>query len=261
MDKVRDRLWIWGHEVGSHNNAWGLPATSTITPVEAARYLGVPNVIMVEYGGKPAPPLRPHAAAMSSCKNVVWSVIGAGCDAVQDHKSVLGDVNSLASEFPNITGVMMDDFFTIKDDQDRVVNPRASLEQLRDFRKDLSPLDLWVVVYDYQASIVSKDHVDLCDVVNFWTWEASNLKDVESNLAVLKSRFPNKRVVLGCYMWDYGKSQSMPLNLMEKQCELGLRYLQEKQIEGMVFLASCICDMGLDAVEWTRKWIAGIGDT
>ena len=53
-------------------------------------------------------------------------------------------------------------------------------------------------------------------------------------------------------MWDYGAKRPMPVNLMEKQCETGLQWLQEGRIEGMIFLASCICDLGLETVEWTR---------
>ena len=68
------------------------------------------------------------------------------------------------------------------------------------------------------------------------------------------------RKVLGCYMWDYGGLQPMPLELMEYQCNLGLKWLKEGRIDGMIFLASCICDLGIDAVEWTRKWIANVRD-
>jgi len=65
--------------------------------------------------------------------------------------------------------------------------------------------------------------------------------------------------VLGCYMWDYGDSRPMPVQLMRQQCELGLRWLREGRIEGMIFLASCICDLDLEAVEWTRQWIRQVG--
>jgi hypothetical protein len=50
----------------------------------------------------------------------------------------------------------------------------------------------------------------------------------------------------------------MPLELMQKQCEIGLRWLREGRIEGMIFLASCICDIELETVEWTRRWIAEV---
>jgi hypothetical protein len=46
---------------------------------------------------------------------------------------------------------------------------------------------------------------------------------------------------------------------MKKQCDLGLRWLMEGRIEGMIFLASPICDLELETVEWTRQWIARNG--
>ena len=63
---------------------------------------------------------------------------------------------------------------------------------------------------------------------------------------------------LGCYLWDYGKKKPMPLDLMQHQCEMGLEWLKKGRIEGMIFLASCICDLELEAVEWTRNWIAKV---
>jgi len=48
--------------------------------------------------------------------------------------------------------------------------------------------------------------------------------------------------------------------IRDKLCEVGLRWLREGRIEGMIFLASCICDLGLKTVEWTRRWITEVGD-
>jgi hypothetical protein len=42
---VRDKSWLWGHDAGAHNDGWGLPRPSRMTPTEAAFYLGVPNLI------------------------------------------------------------------------------------------------------------------------------------------------------------------------------------------------------------------------
>ena len=47
----------------------------------------------------------------------------------------------------------------------------------------------------------------------------------------------------------------------ERQGEMGLRWLQEGRIEGIICLASCIHDLGLESGEWTRIWIAAVGDT
>ncbi len=71
---------------------------------------------------------------------------------------------------------------------------------------------------------------------------------------------PDSRKLLGLYMYDYGLHVPMPLEAMQMQCETALRWLHAGRIEGMIFLASCICDMELQTVEWTREWIASVGD-
>ena len=103
-------------------------------------------------------------------------------------------------------------------------------------------------------------HLEQCDVVTYWTWRAEELKNLEQNFYRLEGLIPSSRKVLGCYMWDYGDHRPMPIALMQHQCQLGLKWLREGRIEGMIFLASCICDLGLEAVEWTRKWIREVGE-
>ena len=78
-------------------------------------------------------------------------------------------------------------------------------------------------------------------------------------IAGAEALHPGARLVLGCYLWDYGDKRPLPVESMERQCRAGLRWLQEGRIEGMIFLASCICDLGLESVEWTRRWIAEVG--
>ena len=108
MDTVQDRLWLWGHDAGSHNRSWGLPAPSRITPAEAALYMGVPNLIMVRYNDRPAPPFLQYAVPFRALKQVVWSVVGAsGTTGAEERAEVL----ELGRQLPNMSGVMMDDFF------------------------------------------------------------------------------------------------------------------------------------------------------
>jgi hypothetical protein len=116
-------------------------------------------------------------------------------------------------------------------------------------------LDLWATLYTQEMDLPIKEHLKQCDVIAFWTWHAPELENLEKNFSRLKEMSPKSRVVLGCYMYDFGNGETMPVNLMEKQCELGLRWLEEGQIEGMIFLGSCICDLKMEAVKWSREWI------
>lgn len=250
MSNVRDKLWIWAHEAGSHNSGWELPAPSRMTPAEGAFYLGVPNIIMVRYDDKPAPPFEQYAIAFSPLKRVVWSIVGAGGRTEKEEVEL---ARNLAAQFPNICGVMMDDFF--KGDGEGAY----TADELSQIQEQLTvygqKLDLWVVLYNHQLGVPVDEHLAQCDVVTFWTWRSDDLNALEENFGCIERIAPSCKKVLGCYMWDYGNRKPMPISLMEKQCQLGLQWLRSGRIDGMIFLASCICDLELETVEYTRRWI------
>ncbi len=264
---VRDTMWVWAHYEGSYNNQWGLPGKSTMTPVAGAKWLGVPNIIMLRYGANPKPPLDQYAESFRTTKRVMWSVTGDGgttSESERDH------VFSLAAKMPNITGVFMDDFFRFQlgyvpkspTEETPASLSTKELEQLRK-RLDINgrKLDLGVVVYTHQLDKQIIPHLKYCDIVSLWTWDPADLAHLEDNFAKLQALAPGKRILLGLYMWDFaGKGKPMPIPLMKKQCELALKWLREGRIEGMIFLAAGLCDLNLEAVNWTRSWIAEVGD-
>ena len=257
-DCVGDRMWLWCHPAGSHNGSkYGIPSASRTTPVEACNYLGIRNALVVRYGDfGPFPPYDQFAVPFATLDRVVWSIVGAGGRTDEETREA---VLELAGRMPNITGVIMDDFFrasrgtegltaALSQDELQEVTDRLTLPDRR--------LDLWVVLYDHQLGYEVGPYLDRCDKVTFWTWQAENLANLEADYARAESLTPRHSRLLGCYMWDYGNSRPMPVELMRRQCEYGLELLRSGRIEGMIFLASCICDLQLEAVEWTRRWIA-----
>jgi hypothetical protein len=270
MDKlIRDRLWLWCHPPGSHTRSHeqhGLPGRSTITPAQAAAYLGISNILFVRYELEPQPPFEIHAQPLTTMKQVVWSIEGGGG----------GDVDAvlaLTKKLPKLSGIILDDYFArvtatarmgIESSDFEMAEPDAafSVDAIRGLRHrlrvDQHRLDIWVVLYAHELNwdAVLRPHLELCDVVTLWTWNAAELANLETNFNRFEQMVGDKRKVLGVYMWDYHAKQPMPVRLMEHQCSLGLRWLREGRIEGMIFLASCICDLGLEAVEWVREWIA-----
>jgi hypothetical protein len=258
---VKDKLWLWGHDAGSHNDSWGLPHPSRITPTEAAVYLGVPNLIMVRYRGRPPLPFDQYALPFRALKRVVWSVVGA---SGQTDETERAHVLDLAARHPNITGLMMDDFFGSEQPDQGGAPAALPPDKLRELRSHLTvagrQLRLWAVLYENQLEKPLAPYLELLDLVTLWTWDPDDLRALEANLERLEQVAPRCGKVLGCYLWDYGRKKPMPLDLMRHQCELGLEWLHRGRIEGMIFLASCICDLELEAVEWTRNWIAQVGD-
>jgi hypothetical protein len=138
--------------------------------------------------------------------------------------------------------------------------PSAKLSELRDqLTVGGRRLCLWAVLYEHQLERPLGPYLELLDRVSFWTWDSEKLQGLEDNLGRLEQVAPRCGRVLGCYLWDYGKKRPMPLDLMQHQCGQGLDWLRQGRIEGMIFLASCLCDFELEAVEWARHWIAQVG--
>ena len=98
--------------------------------------------------------------------------------------------------------------------------------------------------------------MDVCDVVTFWTWRAEDLIKMEENLAKVESQLTKgQKIYAGCYMHDYGDCKEMPVETMTYQLEVYKRWIQEGRIEGIIICSNCIADIGLPAVDVTKKWI------
>ncbi len=261
MKTVSDKLWLWCHQAGSHNYIKQIDGQSYITPAAALSYMGIPNGIMVAFGGLPEPPLLPHARELAGADKLVWSIVGDSSSKRNDSSSDLEEVIGLARTCPNLQGAIMDDFFH-KPDVNGAIS-RYSAEQLTYFAERLHtavrPLDLWVVLYAHDLELPLAPLLAPCDVVTFWSWTAAELPSLPGNLTKARALAPGKRLVLGCYMWDYGAGKEMSVENMRWQCEQGLALLKTGEIDGMIMLASCICDLNLPAVEWTRRWVAQVG--
>ena len=258
MSHAIDKFWLWGHDAGSHDDQYDLPAKSRITPVEAAYYMGVPNVIQVRYSQASLAPTDQYIVPFRALDKVMCSLVGAGGVTIEAERERVLD---LPRCLPNMTGVIMDDFFRDVTDPQKAgqLSPRQLdhiCARLSEYERDL---ELWVVLYTHQLKLPVGEHLARCDRVTFWTWEAPQLERLEEHLAALEALAPSCGIVLGCYMWDYGLKRPMPVEAMRRQCEQGLAWLKSGRIGGMIFLATCICDLGLPAVESTRHWIREVG--
>jgi len=50
------------------------------------------------------------------------------------------------------------------------------------------------------------------------------------------------------------------MELMKLQLNFALEQFKKGQIEGMIFHCTPLCDLGLEAVEYSKKWIAEYGN-
>ncbi len=260
MATVRDRLWLWGHPANAHGMAtkWKVPGESRITPVEAAVYMGIPNVQMVwlwrAHEPEPLPSWKQYALPLNGMKEVVWGVShGHGL-------SYTDKIFPIVKDAPNVTGVLLDDFFTPQKDGRFTAVSEEGLVELRERMAEAGKrLDLWCVVYEQDLPKPIGSWLEKMDVLAYYMWNTPSVPHMEEHLDALDKLAPTKPKHLGLYLWDYPQAKPISLDLVKFQSETALKLLKQGRIEGISIVASCICDLEIEAVEWTREWIARVG--
>lgn len=262
MTKLRDMFWIWGHAPGSHDGI--VNRSSRMTLSEAACYLDVPNGLMVRYWGKPAPPFDQEAMAIAHLDQVIWSIVGCSPGMPERYMEDLNEVMRLAGTYSNIKGGILDDFFVNDRDAERIKHyPPKEIARTREtmHRNPAAPLDLWVVLYEYQLNKDVGETLQEFDGVTFWTWHGSALSAFDENYAKYRALAgPNMRTMLGCYMYNYGEGKEFSEKDMAFQLERYSGLVRQGEVEGIILLCNCVADLGLEAVEYTRGWLAEYGD-
>lgn len=266
MAKIRDRMWLWGQDPGTHHtqcrSRYNLPGENKMTSIEGCRFFGIPNCCRVEVCGKPEPPLDGEANLLDPLENVVWSVLGAGHVYRTEHP--LGDffyeIIRIAKQHKNVVGGIFDDFFSTL----RMEHFTPGL--LTEIRTRLSEgagrrLDLWVVLYVHQLGLQNlKAYLDAFDVITMWTWNGRDLFNLDLNFEKLVELTPGKRRLAGLYMWNYGEEKPLTREQMDIQFDRYYKMMKNRTIEGVVLCSNCIADIGIEAVEWTKQWLDEIGD-
>ena len=271
--KLRDRFWLWGQNIGSHHvgspdAGYRLPGTNLLGPREGADYFGIDRMLRVSMSTGPFPPFDEEAEKIKDLKEVVWSAIGAGGAkqySTGDHSDI-DEVLRMAEIYPNVSGAVLDDFFRGREDPDKTIG-RHSLESINDMRYRLHNfskrrLDLWVVWYDYQLDFANVgQYLDLIDIITFWTWRGDNLVNMDENIEKCIKKTPDKRHFAGCYLWNYGERKPLTMDQMRFQLDKYYQWLISGKIEGIIFCSNAtVPDVGLDTADYTRKWIAGVGE-
>lgn len=257
---VRDKFWIFC--CAANSDFLRFQKRSVMTPAEAGYYMDIPNIIMVQSSkeeapyGRLNPPFSQYALALRPYRRVAWSVVGSGGFTSEDETA---EVIEMAKNTPNLTALMLDDFFGDAEHQ-----PPMGPERLREIRAELRRAgknpDVMVTFYHQtQMNTPFEKYLDTFDILTMWS-QPNALEKLDEAIDKVQKAMPGKRIMLGCYIIDYGKRGSLDLNLMETQAETGLKWLKQGRIEGMIFLGNTGCDFDFESVEWTRDWIRRVGD-
>ncbi|MDD4270746.1 MAG: hypothetical protein PHO07_02720 [Pirellulales bacterium] len=275
-NNIRDRMWMWGHDSGSLGSYISAEESGgKIYPAAAVKSMGIPNVCMVPFTGTPRPHEYDQYAKQfddPAIKRFTWSFIHG---SARDSQAIKAAALRQAAKYENFVGLDMDDFFRghavpSPNGESAPIAPAAlTPEQVIDVQKELNTtapkcrgtkLDLSIVWYTHQINPSIKRHIDQVDVVYFWTWNANHLVDLEKNFKAFRDICPDVRVRLGVYMWNFNDKAVVPMELMKHQLDCAYRWLKSGRIEGLIFHCTPLCDMGLEAVEYSRCWIDEHGE-
>ena len=71
---------------------------------------------------------------------------------------------------------------------------------------------------------------------------------------------PEKDLLLGLYMWDFGARHAVSGKLMEEQLEYARRFLADRTVTGLIFHPTFIANLDLDSVRLSKEWIKTYGE-
>ncbi|MCP4640898.1 MAG: hypothetical protein GY851_10715 [bacterium] len=251
---VHDALWVWGNpemaEEGDHSEATFAQAG----PAERAAILGVPNIAMAGLG-LPRDDEKAFArtAEVAHAPRLVWEIGGDDTSGKPsfEYSESIARVARVAKQYPQVEGVLLDDMTSVKIDQG------FKPQHLRAVREELASqcptVKLWGVVYTMNLTIPGiEDYIRELDVIHLWVWHAKDLVDVERHVLDLRGEFPDKPIVLGLYLYDFGDGRRMPLDVHQQQCERALDLLNGGHIRDLVFLT---IENDEETVRQTAAWV------
>ena len=257
-DTIRDRLWMWGHGGTAFNaprQTYKIPFGPTIEMNEACRFMGIPNVCVCRYGGLPeVKDCAAYLKTFTDIRRIALSVVDNARGTWQEKYEL---AKRLRQGNPNLGTIWLDDFFT-----PQALSRPADIPA---FRRMLDADGFWLasVLYPDQEGVKPeyKATLSLCDQISVWFWQAKNIPSIRENIRKVRDLVgPEKAILLGIYMWDFGDFRPVPDSLMREQLAVGSELMADGQLSGLVFHPTSIANRNISAVELARAWIAENGD-
>jgi hypothetical protein len=185
---------------------------------------------------------------------------GGGSDQIVDARPerVLAEAqltSRLSLKYPNITAAFHDDMLGLARREGLTAKQYGEIYTAL---KSANPaLKLWVVVYTHELNAPEwAEFSQFVDVVNLWTWNASDLPKQDAEIARCQEIFPGKPIMIGAYLRDYPTVAPVPMPMVELQWESILRNCRSGALSGYSILSGNLIDGHLEQATWIRDFIA-----
>ena len=170
-------------------------------------------------------------------------------------KSEAGLVSRLSQTYPNITGAFHDDMLGLA--RREGMTPEQYGEVYAAVKSANPELKLWVVIYTHELDEPEwADFGESIDLVNLWIWKSEELPQQDRGLARCREVFPDKPIVMGCYLRDYTLRAPVPMDMVKVQWESVKRNLEAGTLSGYSILSGNLIDGHLEQATWIRDFIA-----
>ena len=151
-------------------------------------------------------------------------------------------VARLAKQFPNVTGAYCDDLLGL---MKRFKYGPKEFGEIRAAIRDVNPdLKLWTVVYTHEFKeadvwIKMRPHID---VVTLWIWDSNDIGHMHEYVDQCRKLFPEKPIVMGVYLRDYGKPVPIPVKRVLAQMEGIAELIGKGKLAGYSILGAVLID-------------------
>ena len=265
--KLREKFWLWGHPEGRYNGEFGNTGVSRMTPMEGCLYLGVHNTFMVPVGVNVN--RRQYNKSFTTLRGVAWECYNAGKDP-----SVVEPLIQEAADFPNINGVVFDDFQRGGVEGYSQI-PVENLWHVRDrlHNNDVRPLNMWMVLYTHEFALDPndpssamydeekfKDYVKPFDGIIMWTWCEKDVPLIPAKYEVFKEMTKGQRRMFGCYLWNFGEEKPATGAAVKWQLDWYREKILAGEAEGVVLHTNTMADLDLEAYDAAIEWMNEHGD-
>ncbi|MFH1739718.1 MAG: hypothetical protein ABIH23_11970 [bacterium] len=181
-----------------------------------------------------------------------WEIRGEQARVVAEAEKV----SALSLDFPNVTGAFFDDLMGRMKKEGYTHEDFARVSAAA---KSVNPnLKLWTVVYTHELDEDSfwNSLSPFVDIVNLWIWNSRDIKDQETYVIQCRDLFPDKPIVMGCYLRDYTIPGPVPVDRVLFQMTSVADLLERDMIQGFSLLASVLIDSHRLQAEAVRDFIA-----
>jgi len=274
--------WVWeGQGVDA------LQAPSIYGVGEGARYFGLNKVIYMYHPNNEAAmeKLRQFEEVICDVTKWVFTACGYNCAQLRydDARTWTGQrrtieevktISTLSLTYHNIHGAFFDhklgnqkpkwestspeDYASIYSQLKwEAISPEDYASISTELKKSNPPLKLWAIVYSEQLyREVWAGFKPRMDVITLWVRDSKDLTNLDRHVDRCREIFPDKPLVLGCYLWDFPTKSPMPLGLLKLQWERVLRHVGGRKIDGYAILGTYLIDSAPEQARWVRDFIA-----